>query len=331
MRESVFTQWVERLEEGSKACGSMQTAIPGVRLFWANQTTDPVPFLNNSGIVLVFQGRKIGYLADREFTYDADNYLVLGIPMPFECATYASTEQPLVGLYVDVERNELRELVALIEANSAKVAVTDAKTASSIEPARLDEAMRRAGDRLFQILDDPLECAVMGAAARRDVVFRALSGPRANTLTSLVRFASADERIDRAMTMLRKNFVTTIGVEDLAAEANMSTSAFHRAFKQKSGYSPIQYLKYIRLHYARRLLFFETAKVGVIARKVGYESVSQFSREYRRLFGEAPSAARKNTTRLPSSVSDSMDFDLPLADHDRSRNSDTGGRTPIML
>jgi AraC-like DNA-binding protein len=260
-----------------------------VRLFWARQASAAIPFLYDSGIVLVFQGRKIGYLADGEFTYDADNYLVLGMPLPFDCATYASPEEPLAGLYVDVERRELRELVSLLEAFDAKYKTADEKTAASVEPAGFTEGMRSAADRLFLMLDDPLKCAVMGTAARREVLFQALRGPRANTLISLIRYASTDERI----------------------EAGMSVSAFHRAFKQKTGHSPIQYLKLIRLHYARRLLAFETHKIGEIARIVGYESVSQFGREYRRLFNEPPSAVRDNTTRLPLSVSDSMNFNFP--------------------
>jgi transcriptional regulator GlxA family with amidase domain len=161
------------------------------------------------------------------------------------------------------------------------------------------------------MLDDPLKCAVMGTAARREVLFQALRGPRANTLISLIRYASTDERIDRAMTALRENFAATVSVNDLAKEAGMSVSTFHRAFKQKTGHSPIQYLKLIRLHYARRLLAFETHKIGEIARVVGYESVSQFGREYRRVFNEPPSAVRDNTTRLPLSVSDSMNFNFP--------------------
>ena len=311
MRKSAISRRIEHLDDRSQSCGSVGTHIPGVRLFWARQASAAIPFLYDSGIVLVFQGRKIGYLADGEFTYDADNYLVLGMPLPFDCATYASPEEPLAGLYVDVERRELRELVSLLEAFDAKYKTADEKTAASVEPAGFTEGMRSAADRLFLMLDDPLKCAVMGTAARREVLFQALRGPRANTLISLIRYASTDERIDRAMTALRENFAATVSVNDLAKEAGMSVSTFHRAFKQKTGHSPIQYLKLIRLHYARRLLAFETHKIGEIARVVGYESVSQFGREYRRVFNEPPSAVRDNTTRLPLSVSDSMNFNFP--------------------
>jgi len=300
---------LQRLSDPSRGCGSAETPIKGVRLFWSRQSSGPVPLVYDAGIVLVFQGTKTGYLGDREFSYHADQYLVLTTPTPFECATEASPDTPLAGLYVDVDRLELAALkAAMAESGLRSFAPPPEEVSAGLAPVPMEIGMRRAGERLFAMLGDPGEAAVMGDAARQDVLFQALRSPQGDMLAGLLDETAPDQRVDAAIVALHDDFGASVAIEQLARDAGMSASAFHRAFKKRTGYPPLQYLKRIRLHYARRWLATTSEPVAQIARGVGYESVSQFSREYRRLFGEAPTALRQRPDPAAALAADSMRF-----------------------
>ncbi|WP_161492595.1 AraC family transcriptional regulator [Pseudophaeobacter leonis] len=292
---------------GPQNAGVIPTKIDGLRMFWGREGSPAAPLIYDSGIVLVFQGRKVGYLGDRQFIYDPANYLVLTMPVPFECATEATLKEPLFGLFVDLRRQDLIPLIAQMEEAGFQFPDCAAgEFGQAVAPAPVSPEMDCAAGRLLRSLSDPVSTALLGPQLRREVLYHALRGPRGPALVALTRYATSDDRIDRVVRTIQRDIARTVTVDTLAGEAGMSTSAFHRTFRETTGHSPLQYLKRMRLHAARRMIAFDAARVGDAAHQVGYESLSQFSREYRRLFGEPPTSARASASTSPEAFVEPM-------------------------
>lgn len=272
------------------------TALPGVRLFRATQPVPRSPLLYDAGLVIIGQGHKIGYLGDRRFGYGPEHYLILSAPLPFECETHASSEEPLLGIFVDVDVTGLRELVAtLAETEGAPQPEPEPDSESlrcAVEPAPLDAAMVDTTARLLRCLLDPVDARVLGPAIVHELTYRALRGPHGAALSALTQRGGAQSRVARALAFAHRRYREPLRVDELARQASMSPSAFHRAFKRVTGDSPLQYVKKVRLHEARRLLVHEAMAVSSAAFEVGYESPAQFSRDFKRYFGATPSQAR---------------------------------------
>jgi transcriptional regulator GlxA family with amidase domain len=166
------------------------------------------------------------------------------------------------------------------------------QTPESMTSAVLDDAMRGAVERLLRCLHDPLECQVMGQVRLRELLFVALRGPQADVLRALVEQQGQFARIAVALSHLHAHFTEPLNVETLASCANMSASTFHEHFKRSTLLSPVQYLKRLRLLKAQRLLLIEGMGVAQVAHQVGYQSPSQFSREYKRYFERNPGEER---------------------------------------
>lgn len=296
MTEALLNRTLTRLSEGGPI-GLVQSETPGVRLFWSTMSSPPSPLVYDQGIVVVFQGHKVGYLDDRQFTYCPENYLVLTLPSPFACATFASPEQPLLGMFIDVVREDLAILVSQLA--EAGVEADTRKSDPAAAPAPMSECLKATAVRLLAAQEDPVTAKVVGPALRREVLFHALRGPRGGALANLLSQSADDGRLDRVIRCMRENMANAISVETLAKSAGMSVSAFHRTFRAKTGQPPLQYLKRMRLHTARSLIVYEGVRVSEAARRVGYESASQFSREYKRLFDEPPTASRSNASVSP--------------------------------
>lgn len=296
MLETLIERTLARVMPGASV-GMVQTPTPGVRLFWSSKDSPPAPLVYDQGIVVIFQGQKTGFLDDRQFTYCPENYLVLTLPSPFVSATQASPETPLLGLFVQVLREDLAVLVSQLSEQG--VEPDQSVVGPAAAPAPMLGCMRASASRLLAVLDDPVAARIVGPSLRREVLFHALRGPRGGALASLLSQTGGDGRLDRVVRCMRENMAKPISVEVLAQSAGMSPSAFHRTFRAKTGQPPLQYLKRMRLHTARSLIVFEGVRVSEAARRVGYESASQFSREYKRLFDEAPTASRANAADHP--------------------------------
>ena len=272
--------------------GFVDTALERVRFFWATQRIDRSPLIYDAGIVITLRGHKIGFLDDRTFTYDPENYLVLSVPIPFECATYATLEDPLLGLFVDIDTAEIHELVALVADHGMLRRTTTGSLQRGVEPVPLDPAMRDATDRLLDCLCSPMDSTALGQAIVREIVYRALLANHGPTLFALTQHNANYSRIAKAIAYIRKEFASPLSVNDLAQHAGMSSSVFYRSFKDVTGSTPLQYLKKIRLHRAKHLLVADSSRVSSAASAVGYESTTQFTREFKRHFGVAPSDAK---------------------------------------
>lgn len=274
--------------------GFVSTLLPQVRVVSACQAVARMPQIYEPSLMVIAQGSKLAYLGQRTLEYGAGHYLVQALSVPFECETFASDEEPLLGVAISIDRAVLGELVLAMGLDSKRGAV--AQTPESMTSAVLDDEMRQAVERLLRCLHDPLECRIMGAARLREVLFAALRGPQAGVLRALVEQQGQFARVAASLSHLHEHFAEPLNVETLARYANMSASTFHEHFKRSTLLSPVQYLKRLRLLRAQQLLLSEGLGVAQVAERVGYQSTSQFSREYKRYFERSP--GHEGTTHL---------------------------------
>ena len=268
--------------------GFTESGLPGVRFFKALNPVPKAPLLYDPGICIVFQGHKIGYLGDEVFQYDADNYLVVSVTLPFECETFASPDAPLLGMYVDVDIPVLHDLIASLGQTGFPETGTKGDPPRGMGPAAMDRDMKGAVGRLLTVLASETETRILGPGLVREIMFRVLLGSQGPSLYALAAHSGNFARIAGVLRMIKKDYARKLDVDTMAGAVNMSTSAFHRTFKDITAESPMQYLKKIRLTKARELLMEKDMKAYIAADRVGYESPSQFSREFKRYFGQSP-------------------------------------------
>ncbi|MED5371997.1 MAG: AraC family transcriptional regulator [Myxococcota bacterium] len=264
------------------------SGVPGVTLFWMDQEAPRAPLLYDSGVLILAQGSKDGFLGDRHFHYDAHTCMVFGVPVAFECATHATPQEPLLGLRLDVDPRRLHTLVARLDPAPPERPGLHSGVAS----LPMDQALLDTTERLLRTLDDPLDREILGPAAADELLYRVLRSPAGHVLAALTREHAPYARIASALEHIHRDYAEPVAVDQLAQLCGMSVSSFHRAFKQVTSDSPLQYVKKLRLLKAKSLLVFEQERVEQAAFAVGYASASQFSREFKRYFKVPPSQAQ---------------------------------------
>ncbi|HOP46547.1 MAG TPA: AraC family transcriptional regulator [Desulfobacteraceae bacterium] len=268
--------------------GFSESRLKGVRFFKSTRPAPRMPLIYDPGICIVAQGHKIGYLGGQKFRYDANHYLVTTVTMPFECETFASPEEPLLGLYIDVDMALLHDLIGRLDLHMEIRNGGEKGLPRGIGPAVMDEDMADATTRLVKCLQSETESQILGPGLVREIIYRALCGAQAPVLYSLAMHSGTFSQVARALMHVQTNYAEKLDVEQLASKARMSVSAFHRAFKEITSDSPMQYLKKLRLTRARDFMVQDNMRAYIAADQVGYESSSQFSREFKRYFGQSP-------------------------------------------
>ncbi|VAW81101.1 Transcriptional regulator, AraC family [hydrothermal vent metagenome] len=282
---SLMVDYLERLDVPE---GFSESPLKGVRFFKSLQPIPRTPLIYDPGIIIIVQGSKVGYLNGKVFHYDANNYLVLSVSIPFECETFASPDCPLLGIYIDVELSQLHDLISQMGSGIEFKKEKSTLLPQGIGPATLDEDMADATVRLLKCFQSETEARVLGPGLVREILYRALCGTQAPVLWALVMHNGNFTRVTRALKTIHSDYPTKLTIKQLAQQVDMSVSAFHRVFKEVTSDSPMQYLKKIRLNKAREFLLQEEIKTYIAADRVGYESSSQFSREFKRYFGQSP-------------------------------------------
>jgi AraC-like DNA-binding protein len=211
--------------------------------------------------------------------------------MLLECETTASPEEPLLGLSIRVNPILVGELIL------ERGETANGEPSSYVSSSALTKDVIDAAERLAQVLVSPTDCRVLGRQIVREIVYRVLNGSQGDVLRLSTSYQSRFGQIARVLRRIHEDYATDMDVASLARDANMGMSTFHHAFRDATATSPVQYLKRIRLHKARMLLLAEHLNVQDAARRVGYASPSQFSREYRRMFGCSPSSERTPRAR----------------------------------
>lgn len=260
--------------------------VPGVKILYTEDGHPRTPVLYDPTIVIVVQGAKVGHLGDRTFRYDPERYLLLTVPLPFECQTIASREAPFVGISIGVDAALLQSV--LTDLGHEHVDALPAVDASGVHGASYTDGLLCAIERLFDAMADPRDAKFLGKLIVREILYHVLCGDCGAALLALVNRHTHFGLISKVIQHIETNYADAFSVEQLARMVNMSVSAFHHNFKAVTNTSPLQYVKSYKLHQARLLMLNEGAKAGVAATRVGYESASQFSREFKRYFGATP-------------------------------------------
>ena len=276
---------VELLRSLAPSEGYNLTALPSVRILRSDRALARTPVLYDPGIVIVCQGCKRGYFGDQLYVYDAQHYLAVSVPVPFDMETDATAAQPLLALYLHLDFAVAADLMLQI----GREAVAEAEQApQSMLSSPIDADMRGTLLRFLQALNRPLEAAVLGPSLLRELYFRVLTGAQGRALREALALKGQYGRIGRALRRIHAAYAETLDLAQLAREAGMSIPAFHQHFKAITQTSPMQYLKSTRLHQARLLMVRQDLSAEAACHAVGYTSASQFSREFRRLFGLTP-------------------------------------------
>ncbi|GGQ28248.1 AraC family transcriptional regulator [Shewanella litoralis] len=268
--------------------GVNNTHLAGVRVFRGSQYASRGPLCYSQGVLIVGQGKKRVYIEDKTFDYDRQHSLVMTVPLPVECETFASIEEPVLVLMVDINLVQLNYIVRLMDEHHQIPKDLNESRQSGFFIADSTEDMDCSVIRLLQALQSPLEAKVMGEALVLELLYRLLDSPNAAPLYALSLSHTRLSRVEKALSYIHKHYGDSVEVDTLAGLVNMSPSAFHRCFKEVTSSSPIQYVKKIRLNKARELLQLQKLKVKEVSTQVGYESTAQFSREFKRYFDQSP-------------------------------------------
>ncbi|WP_416242330.1 AraC family transcriptional regulator N-terminal domain-containing protein [Burkholderia gladioli] len=263
------------------------TALPSVRILRSNRALSRTPVLYDPGIVIVCQGRKRGYFGEQLYLYDEQHYLAVSVPVPFSMETEATPERPLLALYLHLDFTVAAELAAQIDREGTAEPV---RAPQSMMSTPMDEAMQASVLRFLEAMHRPLEAAVLGPGLLRELYFRVLTGAQGASMREALAMRGQFGRIGRSLRLIHAAYAQPLDVAQLAGEAGMSTPSFHSHFKAITQVSPMQYLKSTRLHQARLLMVRQDLTAEAAGHAVGYTSASQFSREFKRLFGATPAA-----------------------------------------
>ncbi|MBB4858697.1 AraC-like DNA-binding protein [Novosphingobium chloroacetimidivorans] len=260
------------------------TSLPGLSLFRADAPSAPLPAVYEASVCLIAQGAKRVALGDQVILYDAAHHLVVSLDLPLVGhVVQASQDAPYLCCKIDFDLSVLSDLV-LAAGNEVAIASAPVLAAYPKDPELIDAACRLVG-----LLDLPGDAAVLAPLVEREILYRLLQGPCGPMMR---RMAAADghlARVARAAAHIRERLDRPLRVAEIAEVAGMSQSSFHHHFKAMTRLTPLEYQKQLRLQEARRLMLGEGVGASAAAFAVGYESPSQFSREYRRLFGSPPS------------------------------------------
>ena len=279
--------------------GTHQSALPSLALTRGSTPTMCMPTVYQPCLAIVVQGRKRALLNDEVFHYDALHYLVVSVTLPaMGQVLEASPERPYLSLRLNLDLEEIARLLLELGDRAPSPDAAD----RGLFVARMDEPLLDAVLRMVKLLDAPDDIAVLAPVVQREIYYRMLRAELGHRLVDLAQGEGGNHRIVRAIEWLKQRYAAPLRIEELADAVHMSASALHHRFKAVTAMSPLQYQKHLRLHEARRLMFADGIECATAAHRVGYESPSQFSREYRRLFGAPPRAeiARLRETGVPA-------------------------------
>jgi AraC-like DNA-binding protein len=288
MSEQIYTQQTELInliERHTGDDGSYSTAIPSLIFSRYSNVTGPNYGVYKPSLCIVVQGMKEVLLAQERYEYGPTDYLIASVNLPITgIVTTASYENPYLALKLEFTPNQILEVL-----RDSQLAVNHKENAKrAMYVSQIEISLLDAVSRLARLLDNPNEIPVLAPLLTKEIIFRVLQGHHGVTLGQIAIEGSFTNQISDVIEHIMNNYDQSFRVEDLAEIANMSVSSLHRHFKEVTAMSPIQFQKQLRLQEARRLLLSESTDATEAAFRVGYESPSQFSREYSRMFGLPP-------------------------------------------
>lgn len=275
---------IELIKHLAPTEGYTQSRLESVTFMRSNRSIPVTPALYEPSIVIVLQGRKRGVHGGERYIYDAGHYLVLSVPLPFSTETQASEEEPMLGLVLRIDQTLTAQLAMDVDETCGQPTAKPV----TLYATPIDHRLEDATYRLLEALGSLLESTVLAPAIFREITYRVLISEQGCGLRAALLRGGNFGRIAKVLRCIHQQYERSLDVGTLAREANMSIPAFHAHFKAVTHTSPIQYIKAIRLHQARLLMIRQGLSATSASQRVGYESASQFSREFKRLFGRSP-------------------------------------------
>ena len=280
-RQHLAEQILSRTATGNR----VPTAISELALIRYDGPTEPASYLHTPSLCLIAQGAKRVLLGNEEYRYDIDRYLITSVGLPVVTQICdASLERPFLSVTLELNLGIVSQLLLDADLPQPRERQSGRGMAISQVSARLVDSFVR----LIELLDEPDDIPILGSMIQREILYRLLVGPQGHRLRQIVSAGSHSHQIARAIDWLKENYQHQLRVESLANYAGMSPSTFHHHFRALTAMSPLQFQKWLRLNEARRLMLTENTDATTAGYKVGYESPSQFNREYSRLFGAPP-------------------------------------------
>lgn len=284
MSASLLT-FKQRLARWTESEDINHTPISGLTLFRRTAPTEPTCGLYEPSVCLVAQGAKQVQLGEDVYLYNEQRYLITAVHLPTVVQVIeASPERPYLGLRLDLDQHELAQMVL----DSSLPPLPSQQSSRGMATGEVTSALLNAFQRLLDLLDDQLDIPILAPTIKREILYRLLVGDQGARLRQLASAGSQSQQIAQAIDWLKSNYARPLRIEDMARQARMSTSTFHHHFRSMTALSPLQYQKQLRLQEARRLMLMERLDAASAAFQVGYESPSQFSREYSRQYGAPP-------------------------------------------
>jgi len=262
------------------------TAYPGLSIYRQEAPTELISYLQEPSVCLIAQGHKRVLLGEDEYFYDQEHYLVSSVDLPLVAQILeASRKKPYLGITLHLEKKQIAQMMI-----DNHVAISKKQPGGrGLAVSRVELPLVQALLRLIDLLETPEDIPVLAPLIQREILYRLLTSEQGARLRQIAMVGSHSHQIARAIDWLRENYDKAFKVEELAALSGMSTSGLHYHFRAVTAMSPLQFQKRIRLNEARQLMLMEQKDATTAAFAVGYESPSQFSREYSRLFGAPPS------------------------------------------
>lgn len=262
----------------------IESPVKGVRIYRAIESTPREPKAYGAMLVFLAQGQKRIFLGDKSFVLDPSNYLLISVPLPVECEMIASSTQPTLGLSIPLTPELIAQVLQTSEENQ-----TDAEyLPAGIHTAKMTEPVADTYLRLLQAMTSARDAQVLGPMILKELLYRVAYGEHGESLRAMAHRNRRFFMVARALHRIHEAFYDDLDIHTLAVDAGMSVSTFHASFKAVTNSSPLQYIKNVRLHKARALMAHDGLSAVAAALRVGYESASQFSREYKRFFGASP-------------------------------------------
>ncbi len=275
--------------------GVHATSIPRLLLIRSSQPTEAIHAVHEPAMCIVAQGRKHVMIGELVYVYDRAQYLVVSVDVPIVGQILeASPDAPYLCLRLDLDPAAIGAL--MLEAGMPAVQSHQPAPALSLSPITAE--LLDAAIRLLRLLGAPGDISILAPLAEREILYRLLSGEQGPKVRQIAAGESRMQQVNRAIGWIKRNFREPFSIDVLAAEASMSPSTLHEHFKAVTSMSPLQYQKQLRLQEARRLILTQSLDAAMAGHSVGYDSPSQFSREYKRTFGAPPA---RDVARLRAS------------------------------
>ena len=274
-----------KIADRTLAEGDMDTEISGLRLYRRSVATACASAAYEPSLVVFVQGQKRINVGKTTYVCDRTNFLLTSVDLPVVSQVIAATEKkPMLGLILKLEMTAVREILAQQEFHLREESADARAMAVGVSSAELLDACTR----LVELLDTPGDIPFLGGLIQREIIYRLLRSPQGMHLRAIATLGEQSHRTAKAVEWLRMNYAKPLRVEELAQMARMGVSTLHHQFRSLTAMSPLQYQKQLRLHVARERMIGAGLDAASAAFEVGYESASQFNREYSRFFGQPP-------------------------------------------